>query len=132
MITTTTTSRESAQPLERGLREESRWARSAPIAGIAFVVLNVASAFAPGVPPASDASTAKVVSYFRDHSGGIKAQLLLGGLGIAALMWWLGALWGVLSRAEGERPRLAAELPRCVEKIGETRSATSEDSVGAG
>jgi hypothetical protein len=81
--------------------------RSAAIAGIGFVVLNVVSAFAPGAPPASDASTAKIASYFRDHSGGIKAQLLFGGIGIFALMWWLGALWRVLSAAEGERPRLA-------------------------
>jgi hypothetical protein len=89
------------------MRDESRSMRSAAIAGVAFVVLNVAGTFAPGAPPASDASTAKIVSYFRDHSGGIKAQLLLGGLGIAALLWWFGALWEMLHRSEGERPRLA-------------------------
>jgi len=82
-------------------------ARSAAIAGVAFVVLTVASTFAPGAPPASDASTAKIAAYFHDHSGAIKAQLLLGALGIAALMWWFGALWRLMSRAEDERPRLA-------------------------
>jgi hypothetical protein len=81
--------------------------RTAAAAGFAFVVLNVTGTFLPGVPPASDASAAKVAAYFRDHSGAIKAQQLLGGLGIVALMWWFGALWRVLSRAEGERPRLA-------------------------
>ena len=80
---------------------------TAAIAGVAFVVLDVAGAFLPGAPPASDASAAKIAAYFHDHSGAIKAQLLLGGLGIAALMWWFGALWRMLSRAEGERPRLA-------------------------
>jgi hypothetical protein len=104
---TTTISRDSIQNLQSGLADESRWTRSAAIAGVAFVVLNVAATFAPGTPPASDASAGEVASYFRDHSGAIKAQLLLGGLGIAALMWWFGALWRVLSRAEGERPQLA-------------------------
>jgi hypothetical protein len=81
--------------------------RLAAAAGVAFVVLTVASTFAAGSPPASDASAAKIATYFHDHSGGIKAQLLLGGLGIAALVWWFGALWRLLSRAEDERPRLA-------------------------
>ena len=108
---TTTTSRESAlhgtQPSRSQPRRESdgRGPRRSP--GFAFVVLNVVGTFLPGSPPASDASTAKIAAYFRDHSGAIKAQLLLGGLGIAALMWWFGALWRILSRAEGERPRLA-------------------------
>ena len=70
-------------------------------------MLDVVGSFLPGTPPASDASAAKVATYFRDHSSGIKAQLLIGGLGIAALMWWFGTLWRMLSRAEGERPRLA-------------------------
>ena len=83
------------------------WARPAAVAGIAFVVLNVAGTFAPGAPPASDASAAKVAAYFEGHSGAIKAQLLIGCVGIAALLWWFGALWRVMSRAEAERPRLA-------------------------
>jgi hypothetical protein len=81
--------------------------RTAAAAGFVFVVLNVTGTFLPGAPPASDASAAKAAAYFRDHSGAIKAQQLLGGLGIVALMWWFGALWRVLSRAESERPRLA-------------------------
>jgi hypothetical protein len=83
-------------------------ARTAAAAGIAFVVLSVASTFAAGSPPASDASAAKIAAYFRDHSGGIRSQLLLGGLGLAALFWWFGTLWRTLSRAEHERPRLAS------------------------
>jgi hypothetical protein len=103
---TTTTTRE---PVSTGYQAPAAFvgARSAAIAGVAFVVLNVAGTFAPGAAPASDASTAKVAAYFRDHSSAIKAQLLLGGLGIAALMWWFGALWRIMSRAEGEQPRLA-------------------------
>jgi hypothetical protein len=82
-------------------------ARVAALAGVAFVVLSVASTVAAGSPPAGNASAAKVATYFHDHSGGIRAELLLGGLGIAALMWWFGTVWRLLSRAEHERPRLA-------------------------
>jgi hypothetical protein len=85
----------------------SGWTKAAAAGGFAFVVLDVVASFLPGTPPASDASAAKVAVYFRDHASGIKGQLLVGGLGIAALMWWFGTLWRVLSKAEGERPRLA-------------------------
>jgi hypothetical protein len=91
----------------RSTFDGSRGGRVAAVAGLAFVVFNVAGTFLPGAPPASDASTAKIAAYFKDHSGAIKAQLLLGGLGIAALMWWFGTLWRIMSRAEDERPRLA-------------------------
>jgi hypothetical protein len=106
---TTTTSREAHLDLRHQPRttlEDARWGRIAAAGGVAFVVLNVAGTFAPGAPPASDASAAKVAAYFRDHAGAIKAQQLVGGLGIVALYWWFGALWRVLNRAEGERPRL--------------------------
>ena len=106
-MTATTSSPSSlieAGPVSRPNVEGVGWARSAAIAGFAFVVLNVAGSLAPGAPPASNASAAKVAAYFADHSGAIKAQLLLGGIGIAALMWWLGGLWRLMSRAEGDRP----------------------------
>jgi hypothetical protein len=107
---TTTTSQQSrlqAPRLAGTTRDDSRWARAAAVAGLAFVVLEVVGTFAPGTPPASDASTGKIATYFASHGGAIKAQLLLGGLGIAALFWWFGALWRVISRAESDRPRLA-------------------------
>jgi hypothetical protein len=107
--TTTTTSRESALPTtlsSRGNPEGAGWARPAAVAGLAFVVFDVVGTLLPGSPPASDASAAKVAAFFAGHSGAIKAQLLLGGIGIAALFWWMGALWRILSRAEGEHPRL--------------------------
>jgi hypothetical protein len=81
--------------------------RLAAAAGIAFVVLSVGSTVSAGSPPAADSSAAKIASYFHAHSGGIRAQLLLGGLGIAALLWWFSAVWRLLSRAEREQPRLA-------------------------
>ena len=82
--------------------------RVAAAAGVAFVALNVVTLFLAGAPPESDAPAAKVATYFADHSAAIRAQLLLSGLGIAALLWWSGTLWRLLSRAEDDRPRLAA------------------------
>src|SRR5690242_19449656 len=82
------------------------WQRRAAAAGVAFVAFSVASTFVAGAPPASDATAAKVTSYFHHHGGAIKLSLWLGGIGIMALLWWLGALWRMLSRAERERPRL--------------------------
>lgn len=106
---TTTTSQQPVRPAAqpRTAVDEPRWARSAAVGGFLFVVLNVIAAFAPGTPPASDASAARIAAYFRDHGGAVKAQLLLGGIGIAALLWWSGALWRIISRAEDGGPRLA-------------------------
>ena len=108
-MTTTTPTRDPVQtiPSSSTAATDATGARFAAAAGVAFVVLTIASTFAPGSPPASDASAAKIATYFHDHSGGIRAQLLLGGLGIAALLWWFGTLWRLLSRAVDERPRLA-------------------------
>jgi hypothetical protein len=108
MTTTTTLASDHqsrAHPQESAA--ESQGLRAAAAAGVAFVVLDVVVTFLPGAPPASNASASKIAAYFRDHPGAIKAQLLIGGLGIVGLLWWFGALWQMLSRAEGERPRLA-------------------------
>jgi hypothetical protein len=107
MTTTTTRDTLHSTPSVPATSTDTTGARLAASAGVAFVVLSVASTFAAGAPPASDASAATIATYFRDHSGGIRAQLLLGGLGLAALVWWFGTLWRALSRAEDERPRLA-------------------------
>jgi len=104
---TTITDSERTQRAPAFAATDDAGARLAAAMGVAFVALSVASTFAAGAPPASDASAAKVAAFFHDHSGGIRAQLLLGALGLAALIWWFGALWRTLSRAEHERPRLA-------------------------
>jgi hypothetical protein len=106
MTTTTSENLPTTQP-QSPPAADATGVRLAAAAGVAFVVLTVVSTLAPGSPPASDASAAKIATYFHQHSGGIKSQLLLGGLGIAALIWWFGALGRILTRAEDERPRLA-------------------------
>jgi hypothetical protein len=108
-MTTTTTlasDHQSRAHLQESV-EEAHGLRTAAAGGVAFVVLNIVGTFLPGSPPATNASAAKIAAYFRDHPGAIKAQLLVGGLGVVGLWWWFGALWRMLSRAEGERPRLA-------------------------
>ena len=104
-ISTQVTARADARTAERGLPHEGM--RAAAVAGLAFVVLNVAGTLIAGAPPAANASASKIATYISDHAGALRAELLLGGLGIAALWWWLGALWRMLSKVEGERPRLA-------------------------
>jgi hypothetical protein len=106
MTSITNTARSVATPATTA--GSPAWQRRAALAGLAFVVFSVASTVVAGAPPASDASTAKVTAYFRAHSGAIKVSLWLGGIGIMALLWWLGALWRMLSRAESDRPRLTA------------------------
>src|SRR2546429_7583587 len=64
----------------------------AALAGLAFVVLNVAGTLAAGSPPATDAPAAKVAAFFRDNASVIKAEQLLGALGVVALFWWFGAV----------------------------------------
>lgn len=44
-------------------------------------------------------------AFFADHLNGIRAIVMLNGIGIVFFLWFLGALWGVLRRAEGEPAR---------------------------
>lgn len=88
--------------------DDARWERYAAFGGIWFVVLNVIGALLPGAPPAPDDSSEKIVRYYADHAGRIEVATFLAGLGIIGLLWWLGSIWRVMSRAEGERPRMAA------------------------
>jgi hypothetical protein len=87
--------------------EDAKWERYAALGGFAFVILNVIGGFLPGPPPAVDDSSQKIATYFKDHAGAIKISQLLAGVGTIGLLWWLGSLWRMMSRAENERPRLA-------------------------
>jgi hypothetical protein len=86
---------------------DDRWERYAAVGGIVFVVLTVIGALLPGSPPASDASAAKIVKFFRDNAGAIQAAQVFGGAGIIGLIWWFGSLWRMMVRAEDGRPRMA-------------------------
>ena len=67
----------------------------AGIAGLVFVVLNVAAglALAPQPPLASD-SVHKIVSYYADHRTALLLQGYVFGLSWVAYLIFLGGLWG--------------------------------------
>jgi hypothetical protein len=90
-----------------GTWDDAKWQRYGLLAGIVFVLLNLISFFAAGVPPARDASAEKIGKYFADNAGGIKLGAILFGFALIFGLWWLGSLWRVISRLEPSGPRLA-------------------------
>jgi len=68
-----------------------KWARLAPLTGVAFFVLLVASGVTAQKPPDDFASSATVVSFFKAHQGAEKVSNLLAGLAVVFLV--LFASW---------------------------------------
>lgn len=87
--------------------DDAKWERYALLGGPIFVVLGVVGAFVAGSPPAPDASPEKVLKFFTDHDSTIGFGSFIGILAALFLLFWAGSLWRAMSRAEGERPRLA-------------------------
>lgn len=81
--------------------EERQWERMGAGAGIAFVVLLVASAFMVPAAPHIDASTAKITTYVNDHHNALLASQVLLALSVLSFLWFVGHLRHVLDRAEG-------------------------------
>lgn len=77
------------------------WQRLGGIAGIVFVALFVTDLFTPGTPDLSD-PTAGLAAQIADERGGHMLSVYLSSLGVMAFLVFLGALWSVLRRAEGE------------------------------
>jgi len=86
--------------------DDAKWERWSALGGVVFVVLTVAAGFLPGTPPKTSDSSAKIADFVHDHRDAIRWQSVLGALGTIALLWFLGAVWRVLRRAEGGDPRL--------------------------
>jgi hypothetical protein len=84
-----------------------KWERYGALAGIVAVALIVASVVTAGSPPKTSDSAEKVLKYFRDNEGGIKASAFLGALVTIPILWWAATLWAKLRRAEGGQPGLA-------------------------
>lgn len=97
----------SANTSAANVWDDAKWQRYGLLAGVGFVVLNVISLFAPGQPPARDASAEKIEKYFVDNAGGIKVGAVLFGFALIFGLWWLGSLWRVIGRLEPSGPRLA-------------------------
>jgi hypothetical protein len=87
--------------------DETRWERYGLAAGIAFVALVVIAAVIGGSPPRPTDGALKVAGYFQDHQDALKVGSYLEGLGAVAFLWFLGALWARLRRAEGTGGRVS-------------------------
>lgn len=81
--------------------DERRWERYGASAGIAFVVLLLASVFVSPAPPHPDASADKIATYYADNSGRVLFATVCGLCAIIAFVWFASHLRHVLNRAEG-------------------------------
>jgi hypothetical protein len=85
-----------------------RLGQAEPLTGCAFLALLVASFVVGGSPPGASASTAKVVSFWRDHRDAQIAAALLAGFAAVFLVWFGAVVRTKLRDAEGEPDRIAA------------------------
>ena len=93
--------------------EQDRWQRWSPLAGVAFTLLFLAALGVSGGGPGD--TPAKLTNWYADEGNRGAAFLVFFLLATAALafLWFLGALRGVLVRAEETRPagRRSASAP---------------------
>ena len=75
-------------------------ARLAPLTGVAFVPLLVASQVLEGNPPDVDAPTSEVVRFWIDHDTEMTISAVLGAAAVFFLVWFAASLRATLRRAE--------------------------------
>jgi hypothetical protein len=75
---------------------ESRWARWAPLTGIAFIVLAVLSGILVGSTPDTSDSPQQVLSFYNDHDGRVTAGALVAALGGVFLLFFVPVLRNAL------------------------------------
>jgi hypothetical protein len=88
--------------------ERGRLARYAPLAGVVWVVVLIASFVWTGDTPGTDASTARVAKYWSDHDSEQIASSIIVAVGLIFFVWWAGSLRSALRAAEGATGRLSA------------------------
>ena len=76
------------------------------VAFIIFLNTDPSGGNTPRLPNIANAQAAP--AFYATHLNGIKAQVMLNGLGLILFLWFLGTLWGVLRAAEGGPARGAA------------------------
>jgi hypothetical protein len=86
----------------------SRWRRWAPLCGVVFVGLLVASFALSGSSPGVKATGAKVVSYYSTHRGHQQASGFLSMYGVVFFLFFAGALRGYLRRTRPEAGTLSS------------------------
>src|SRR5215470_17566129 len=87
--------------------DDTKWERFGALGGVVFVVLVVASIFVTGGNVSTTDSASKILKYFNDHAGGIKASAFLSILASLPIIWWAGSLWARLNRVGDRHNRLA-------------------------
>jgi hypothetical protein len=87
---------------------DERGRRADAATGIVGAVLLMVGFALPGAPPKADDVPAEMTAFLTDHRGAILAGDFLAGLGIVALLWFLGSLRSYLRAAEGGEGRLSA------------------------
>jgi hypothetical protein len=75
--------------------------------GIAFAVLIAASVFIAPIPPLASDPVEKITNYFADNRAVLLAGQYLGGLGLIALLVFIGPFAALLRALEGDRSALA-------------------------
>ena len=88
--------------------DKARWDTLAAAGGIVGVLLFVIAIFVMGEPPNIDDDAATVADFFTDNRDQVLWATFLQGLGVIALIWFVGAL-GAAMRNAGEG-RLAAAM----------------------
>jgi hypothetical protein len=100
----------TAGPPRTGHLSAERWARYAPLTGIAAVVLFVAGGIVSDSADSPDESApaAAYLAYFENERSTIYASTLMLMVGVVFLLWFAGALRSRLAAAEGGDHRLAS------------------------
>ena len=108
----TTTALPADGPTTSGAIEPSRsqsWHRSYAAAGVMFVGIELACiAIQGGATPSRQSSAISIAAFFRDHARSVELSEVLAAFGLAALLWWFGGLWELLTAAGRRTSALTA------------------------
>jgi hypothetical protein len=75
----------------------------APGSGFAAIVLFLIAVFLPGAPPQTTASKASILHYFTSHHRSGIIAAIAGGLGLIALLWFVGCVAGAMRKSGEDR-----------------------------
>jgi hypothetical protein len=87
-----------------------RLTRYAPLTGALFAIVTIVAFFSGGETPNSNASPAKVVSYYATHRSKIETTSVLFAIAFLFAVFWAGALFSYLRRNGGSEGLAALVL----------------------
>jgi hypothetical protein len=86
---------------------ETRWERFGAASGLGAIVTGAAAMLFERGPVSASDPVVKIVAYYTDNQGALRAQALLFVVGAGFFLWFLGSLRSFLSQAEGGSGRLS-------------------------